>query len=73
MVVDGKLSELGDAERVRTGEVPVPESGRLNEEVGALLTSVIVAEEALAVLGVNPTVKGEDAPGARVNGSAKPE
>jgi hypothetical protein len=73
MLVDGKLSEVGDAERVRTGEVPVPESGTLNEEAGALLTSVSVAEEGLAALGANPTVKGEEPPGATVSGSAKPE
>ena len=73
MLVDEKPSEVGDAERVRTGEVPVPESGRLSEEVGALLTSVSVAEEGLAVLGANPTVKGEEPPGATVNGRAKPE
>jgi hypothetical protein len=73
MVVVGKLSEVGEAERVSTGAVPVPESGTLNEEVGALLASVRMAEKVLAEVGVKPTLNGEEAPGAMVRGRASPE
>jgi len=68
-----KLRELGEAERVRTGEVPVPERETLSGEVGSLLVSKRLAEKLLAEEGVKPTVKEEEAPGGIVRGSVSPE
>ena len=73
VVVIGKVSEVGEAESVRMGDVLVPESRMFSEEVGALLESVRVAEKVVADVGVKPTVNGEEAPGAIVRGSARRE
>ena len=73
VVVVGKVSEVGEAESVRMGDVLVPESRMFREEVGALLESVRVAEKVVADVGVKPTVNSEEAPGAMVRGSARPE
>jgi len=62
VVVVGKASELGEAESVRMGDVPAPESGMVSEEVGALLESVRVAEKVVADVGVKATVNSEEAP-----------
>jgi hypothetical protein len=54
-------------------EMPVPVIGTASGEFGALLTRVMLPEKALAEVGVNPTVKEEDAPGATESGKASPE
>jgi len=54
-------------------EMPVPVIGTTSGEFGALLTSVMLPEKVLAEVGVNPTVKEEDAPGATESGKASPE
>jgi len=71
--VVGKVSEVGAAESTRVGDVLVPESGMFSEEVDALLESVRVAEKVVGDVGVKATLNGEEAPGAMVRGSARPE
>jgi len=73
MFTVAKLRELGEAERVRTGEVPVPERETVRGEVGTLLVSERLAEKLPAEEGVKPTVKEEEAPGGIVRGSVSPE
>jgi hypothetical protein len=68
-----KLREVGEAERVRMGEVPIPERGTVSDEVGALLVSRRLAEKLLVDEGVKPTVKEEEPPGSIVRGSVSPE
>ena len=73
VAVDGKLREVGEAESVRTDAIPDPDSTTPVEEVGVLLVNVKVAENALAEVGVKPTVNGHEVPGASVSGSDRPE
>ena len=68
-----KLRAVGDAESWSVVAMPVPLSGTTSDEFGALLTSVMLPEKVLAEVGVNPTVKEEDAPGATESGKASPE
>ena len=56
----------------RTGASPVPLSGIVVGEFGALLTSVRLLEELVPDVGVKLTVKAVDFPGANVSGKARP-
>ena len=56
----------------RTGDKPVPLSGIVVGEFGALLTSVRLLEELVPDVGVKLTVKVVDFPGANVSGKARP-
>ena len=56
----------------RTGASPVPLSGIVVGEFGALLTSVRLLEELVPDVGVKLTVKAVDFPGAKVSGKARP-
>ncbi len=44
VVVEGKLKEVGEAERVRIGETAEPDIGTIADGVGELLASVRLAE-----------------------------
>ena len=56
----------------RTWAEPVPLSGIVVGEFGALLTNVRVLEELAPDVGVKLTVKAVDFPGANVSGIARP-
>lgn len=56
----------------RTGAEPVPLSGIVVGEVGALLTSIRLLEELVPDVGVKLTVNAVDFPGANVSGKARP-
>lgn len=67
-----KLSEVVLGVSCRTGASPVPLSGIVVGEFGALLTSVRLLEELVPDVGVKLTVKLVDFPGANVSGIARP-
>ena len=56
----------------RTCAEPVPVSGIVVGELGALLISVRLLEELVPDVGVKLTVKAVDFPGANVRGIARP-
>ena len=56
----------------RTCAKPVPLSGIVAGEVGALLTSIRLPAKLAPEVGVKLTVKAVDFPGANVNGKARP-
>jgi hypothetical protein len=68
-----KLSEVGDAESWSVVEMPVPASGIISDEFGALLINVMVPEELAAEAGAKPTVNVEEPPGGSESGKASPE
>jgi len=56
----------------RTCAEPVPVSGIVVGELGALLTSIRLPEELVPEVGVKLTVKAVDFPGPSVSGKARP-
>ena len=56
----------------RTCAEPVPLSGIVVGEAGALLTNIRLPEELTPEVGVKLTVKAVDFPGANVRGKARP-
>ena len=67
-----KLSEVVLGVSCRTCAEPVPLSGIVVGDVGALLTSIRLLEELAPDVGVKLTVKAVDFPGANVSGKARP-
>ena len=67
-----KLKEVVLGVSCRTGASPVPLSGIVVGEFGALLISVRLLEELVPDIGVKLTVKAMDFPGANVSGKARP-
>ena len=67
-----KLSEVALGVSCKTCAEPVPLSGIVVGEFGALLTNVRVLEELVPDVGVKLTVKAVDFPGAKVSGKARP-
>jgi len=67
-----KLSEVVLGVSCRTCAEPVPLSGMVVGEFGALLTSIRLPEELVPEVGVKLAVKAVDFPGASVSGKARP-
>lgn len=67
-----KLREVVLGVSCRTGASPVPLSGMVVGEFGALLTNVRLLEALVPDAGVKLTVKLVDFPGAKVSGKARP-
>ena len=67
-----KLSEVVLGVSCKTCAEPVPLSGIVVGEVGALLTNIRLPEELAPDVGVKLTVKAVDFPGANVSGKARP-
>jgi len=67
-----KLKEVVLGVSCRTGDKPVPLSGMVVGEFGALLISVRLLEELVPDVGVKLNVKVVDFPGANVSGIARP-
>ena len=67
-----KLKEVVLGVSCRTGPSPVPLSGIVVGEVGALLTSIRVPAELAPDVGAKLTVKAVDFPGPSVSGKARP-
>ena len=68
-----KLTDVGDVESWSVVEAPVPASGITSDELGALLTRVMLPEKLPAEAGAKPMLNAEEPPAGMESGRASPE